>query len=369
MVNHKSNAFLGMEYISESRRPVKKHNVDVKTSNQFLGLGHISESRNPVKKQKVDANTSNTVLSLEHITGSQNPVDVDYGPLVYWRGHMVPEDCEFERLKLANENEHERDHRIVFRDRDHVYFVDGSTGGYTSVTTVIHGMFSNFDSLGVATEMIQKPDFMSDSGGHYTKYQAMRHDTNDELVADHVLVTRIVASWEDNRVLMARLGTQLHRDIELYYNDEPVENETKEYREHFLAYAKKQYDAGLKPWRTEITVFGEKEKICGSVDMIYVDNEDRYYLRDWKRSKEISFNGFRKWGKGLLRHLPDCNYSHYCLQLNLYKYLIEKYYDIEIYDMGLVIFHPNNENFLEFEVEENAENIKALLIMHSSFSG
>jgi ATP-dependent exoDNAse (exonuclease V) beta subunit len=330
-------------------------------ANEFIGLEHVRLSRQLPCKRKAREED----VQRETTKEAKNPL-VDDEQLVEWCGFMVPENCEFERLKLAKQNEHKRDHRIVFRDSDHKYFVDG-LANYTSVTTVIHNMFPEFNSQAVASKMIQNSTFLSGSGERYTKYQKMRFAVNGDLVSDEELVARIVTSWDENGALMSSLGTTLHRDVELYYNDEVVVNETKEYQNHFIAYAKKQVEAGLKPWRTEITVFGEDEKICGSVDMVFIDSYGRYRLRDWKRSKEISYNGYGKRGKSLLRHLQDCNYSHYCLQLNLYKYLIEKYYNIKIHDMGLVIFHPINVSFMEYPVKENPGNVKALLTMHTEF--
>ena len=54
-------------------------------------------------------------------------------------------------------------------------------------------------------------------------------------------------------------------------------------------------------------------------------------VRAWKRCKDISKNG---WGKYALTesidYIPDSNFWHYTLQLNMYKYILESKYD-EIY--------------------------------------
>ena len=57
-----------------------------------------------------------------------------------------------------------------------------------------------------------------------------------------------------------------------------------------------------------------------------------YVLIDWKTSKRIdksSFNG----KKGIKKEsctIDDCNYNHYALQLSLYRYILEKYYGIQV---------------------------------------
>jgi len=53
---------------------------------------------------------------------------------------------------LAELNPHARDERIVFDEGPHIYYIDGSSTGYVSVTTFNHANFvsllknsSNFD--------------------------------------------------------------------------------------------------------------------------------------------------------------------------------------------------------------------------------
>jgi hypothetical protein len=45
--------------------------------------------------------------------------------------------------------------------------------------------------------------------------------------------------------------------------------------------------------------------------------------------------------KGDLAHLDDTKATHYKLQLNLYKYLIEKYSDHIVDEMHVACFHPD----------------------------
>ena len=68
--------------------------------------------------------------------------------------------------------------------------------------------------------------------------------------------------------------------------------------------------------------------------------------------------------------VPNSNFWHYSLQLNTYKYLLEKNYGETIKDMYLVCLHPNNSNNsyqrikvpdLQSEIEELMELRKAML--------
>ena len=42
---------------------------------------------------------------------------------------------------LSQKNKHERDDRITFDENTHTYYVDGSSEGIVSVTTLIHHHF------------------------------------------------------------------------------------------------------------------------------------------------------------------------------------------------------------------------------------
>ena len=279
--------------------------------------------------------------------------------LVYWNDLLVPETCDFEVFPLNLQNKHERDTRIIFRASDHSYFIDGKLGEYTSVTTVIERQFPAFDADSVARTMIKNKAFVN---GHkkYSKYFQMKDECGPD---ERLLLERIKTSWVTEGLQEAAKGTSLHRDIELFYNDQEQPNTSVEYGyfKNYDQHVKTNFN--FKPFRTEFKVFGEEEHICGCVDMLYVDEQGRYRLRDWKRSKKINYFGFGKFGNGLLSSLQSCNFQKYSLQLNLYKFLIEKYYGMKIYDMAIVIFHPSNNSFNEIVIVSNEQNLKALLKM------
>ena len=61
--------------------------------------------------------------------------------------------------------------------------------------------------------------------------------------------------------------------------------------------------------------------------------------------KEISPNGWSKYSKtDALQHIPDSNFWHYSLQLNMYKYILETKYDKVVSNICLVKLHPNNKS-------------------------
>ena len=68
-------------------------------------------------------------------------------------------------------------------------------------------------------------------------------------------------------------------------------------------------------------------------------------LYDWKRSKGIKFgNDWENATTECIKHIPNCNYMLYSLQLNTYKAILEKNYGKKVKGMYLVVLHPNNRN-------------------------
>jgi len=128
----------------------------------------------------------------------------------------------------------------------------------------------------------------------------------------------------------------------------------------------------LEPYRSEWEVFTDfidksstqerKIKLCGSIDMVFRRKSDgKFVIYDWKRSKEIkSENPF---GNGLhpLDHLPDTNYWHYTLQLNVYKWILETYYGLEVADLYLVILHPDNPSYRRMRLNILTEEVEDMI--------
>jgi hypothetical protein len=99
----------------------------------------------------------------------------------------------------------------------------------------------------------------------------------------------------------------------------------------------------LVPFRTEWTVYYEEIQIAGSIDMVYQNVDGTLSIYDWKRSKNITkYNYFNKFSNyHVTSHLPDTNYWHYALQLNIYKHILQDKYGYSIKDLFLVQLHPD----------------------------
>ena len=88
----------------------------------------------------------------------------------------------------------------------------------------------------------------------------------------------------------------------------------------------------------------EEERLAGSIDFVAQAADGTFLIIDWKRSKNLQSkfsNDFQRM-KSPLSHLDDCAGNHYSLQLNVYKYLLEKYYSVSVSRMLIVCAHPDS---------------------------
>lgn len=278
---------------------------------------------------------------------------------------------------LERVNASPRDTRITFKEEGHEYRIDGIKTK-ASCTGIVKRLFSEFDANKVIENILKS-----------TKYR-FGHSPYSGKSAEE-----IKGEWSRSGKKAADLGTEMHAIIEFWMNcwkherynidmfDLEETNVPKElsYFRNFCNDYLIGRDA-LEPFRTEWVIFDEHIHLAGSIDMIFkshgplpVDRnrscpdwakdsishhefakgEERYWIFDWKRSKEMKFNYCynqpnEKYIKLTSSSLENCDYSKYSLQLNFYRRMIEKNYGIKIAGMVLVSIHPNHDNYLTYQV-------------------
>ena len=172
----------------------------------------------------------------------------------------------------------------------------------------------------------------------------------------------ILAQWANNASNASIRGTQLHYDIECFYNDWEVNNDSIEYK-YFQNFVRDF--PNLKPYRTEWIVFYEELKMSGSIDMVFEDERGKLWIYDWKRCIEIDYEN--QYGKTALtdciKYMPDAKYWHYALQLNMYRRFLQDKYDKEVVGLYLVCLHPENSNndYIRIPVQILDEEMDALI--------
>ena len=231
---------------------------------------------------------------------------------------------------LKTLHSHERDKNIFFEEKGHIYTINGDKG-YTSVTTWLKQFFNKFDSEKIINKMMKSPKWPE------SKYYGMTK-------------AEIKKAWNENGDNAAKLGTEMHKMFEDYYNGEVIVGSGVEYQ-YFQNFVNDF--PHLKPFRSEWTVYDEALKLSGSIDMLFINEDGTLSIYDWKRCKSVEkFVSFNQFALGPVSHLPDTNFWHYSIQLNTYKLIIERNYGYTIKGMYLVCIHPElDTNYQIHEVE------------------
>ena len=246
------------------------------------------------------------------------------------------EKAEAARYNLRNS--HPQDIKIKFIPSTHTYEVDGVC--LDSVTTFVTNCFPKFNA-----EL-------------YAKRKADRLGINYKEILDE---------WEKKGQESRDLGTAMHKKIEDYYlGKEPSDDETFKL---FLMFANR---IKLKPYRTEWAIYDWEYKIAGTIDFVDYQNEE-YIIYDWKRSdKLISGNGlpikknqYDEKALPPIDHLDDSPYYHYALQLSLYKFILERNYNIKVSKLRLGIFHPTYHKPYILEIPYLEDEINTLFELKS----
>lgn len=247
------------------------------------------------------------------------------------------EEARLEKFRYNKRNRHYRDSYISFDETNHTYIVDGNT--LQSVTNIVENCFPKFEA-----EL-------------HAKYTAAKLGITPE---------KVIMMWEQKGKESRELGTVMHQKIENYYQGKDSK-EDDSYR-LFKMFTDK---VKLEPYRTEWAVYDTDYNIAGTID--FVDYQDgKYTIYDWKRSDKIIANGMpvkvsKYQEKGLypLEHLENCAYYHYALQLSLYKFILEKNYDIKVSDLRLGIFHPSYDKPYVLRVPYLEDEVKTLMELRS----
>jgi hypothetical protein len=229
--------------------------------------------------------------------------------------------------------------QLKFQDEGHKYFSDDDFR-WVSATKLVEQFKEPFDAKLVAERC---------SKSKKEKNKKYRGKTVDE----------IIAIWDKESERASTLGTWYHnqreqdvlncfsitRDgMELPIISPQIDGKVK------LA-PKQKLVPGIYP---EHLVYLKSASICGQADRVEIVG-DRVDVYDYKTNKEIKMQGYEFWDGskkmmlGPLRHLEDCEFNHYALQLSIYLFIILKHN----YNMNPGVLEIHH---VEFEIEDTDEN-------------
>jgi len=250
---------------------------------------------------------------------------------------LPPEWKPVPEMPLGIKHAHPRDARIQYVDEPHLYFIDGSCQDVISATTLIGAFFPKFDREAQANQTFNSKTFAQRCNQPSYDWYGCKCPED------------IMAKYDQAGIF----GTEVHDCIEKYINYKTIPDyktipeNNKTFQQFLTWYHDKQYRF-WEDYRTEWRIFDEETLVAGSIDYVGYDPKNKcLYLFDWKRTKGISFQSFGRMrgkpelGYGVINKYDNCNGIKYSLQLNLYKYILEKNYGVTIKCMYLV--HMNEK--------------------------
>lgn len=246
--------------------------------------------------------------------------------------------------------QYEQDAHIDFEPEEHIYIRDGKER-LLPVSTLIAYFFEAFDALTAAER------------------SASRNQTSVEETLD---------KWDKIGKMASEVGTFVHAQTENYFqhghfdtdypftfNGETEHISVAREKQQFMDFIR---DYHIEPYRQEWPVYDEELNIAGTIDLICKEADATFTIYDWKRSGKVvnaqgqpiveafgykmSFNGIR---------LPDTAFYHYCIQQNLYRYMLESHYGIKIKAMNLVVLCPEYPTYFVAEVPKMDEVIEQVV--------
>lgn len=191
-------------------------------------------------------------------------------------------------------------------------------------------------------------------------------------------VEESLKKWERIGRMASEVGTFVHEQTENYFRGGTFETDydfefdgqvehicVENERSHFLHFVE---DYKIRPYRQEWPVYDTELNIAGTIDMVCQESDGEMTIYDWKRSRKVvnplgqpiveAFGG--KTGINGLR-LPDTSFYHYCVQQNLYRYMLEQHYGVRVKAMNLVVLCPDYPMYYVAQVPKMDEVIRHIV--------
>lgn len=210
---------------------------------------------------------------------------------------------------------------LYFDEATHTYIYEDRQ--LRSVSSVVASQFKRFNAYAVSKNLELRKSKDPDS-----EYFGM---TQQE----------IIQKWADSGKESRDMGTSLHRQIEDFYQKGVSPPDSPEWRQ-FMAFVNDH--PGWVCIGNEVKV--HNGKIAGTIDAIF-DTPEGLVLVDWKRCKAIDFCGYGM-GRDMMKHVADCNFSKYSLQLSLYRMLMR----VQVSACFIVNIHPNQESYQQIAAQD-----------------
>jgi len=229
---------------------------------------------------------------------------------------------------------------ITLDSINHLYkLTDNPDFNFTSSTQFISQFFEKFEPEIVAEKLVSK----------IPRYQ-------------NYTVQELLDEWNK----ASEFGKKVHNQIEIFIKTNQNPSELRAI--NAVNWLISQYEKTNSKLYAEVVIYSTEIKIAGTIDLlVFNPNDNSYTIIDWKTSKKIPTTAYNnKTGiKKSTSNILDCKFNHYSMQLSLYKYILKKFYNLNI--KNLKIAHLMDEQCNIILAEDYSTNIPLMLEDSNNF--
>ena len=221
------------------------------------------------------------------------------------------------------------DHQLHLDASSHIYSFSGRIVS-KSVTSLIEDYEYAFDGV-LAIKLMRQGMNWSVKRCQYLRPDGME-------MSD----TEILDVWERRKTAASLEGTYLHWLCEAFLNSaiisQPFPADFRIFLDVFAELRRRK----IEPLRTELAVYSRELDVAGQIDFLGKNEVDKNFtIVDWKRCRALKTDNNFQSMRTILGHLPSCNFSKFCLQLHLYKYILQTEYSMQITSLYVALLHPD----------------------------
>lgn len=207
---------------------------------------------------------------------------------------------------------------VEFYAPTHTYKHKSSGKVFTSVTQLISRYKNPFDPTGAIAKAVANKEGLT--------------------------VEQVQAEWKRKSKEAIDLGNSIHTKYESHIKTKSESGDWIPQFEAALAKIGCSLEEDNIKYYPEILIYDEDNEIAGTVDLLIELPNGEHYLVDYKTNKALKHPSdeadYVKPMKSPFEELLDCNYNHYLLQLNGYRYMLQKK---GINVAAMFIFHLNRD--------------------------
>ena len=205
------------------------------------------------------------------------------------------------------------------------------------------------------------------------------NEFNAEEVAERVAtkqnktIQQVLDEWQYKNKFACEKGSTCHEYAQSLWSGKEYRqlyfDDSEEYLEavsHIQVQALsfcEDYQDRLEHLADEFVVGSEEYNIASAIDHLFINKlTGGLVLVDYKTNSDIHKS--EKYAKNMkvpLQHMKDFTLNHYYIQLSIYKYLLEKYTDLEVSEMFIVYFSENIKNYEIIEIPYLKEEVMKIL--------